>query len=275
MKQFWPNRVAAFALPIVFVGIAGCSHESEKGAAVPTPKPVVFDHQHPGLAKVLAKVSDGFGMVDYGLLKKDPAELEAYLNLVATVPHSQFDGWTRPRRMAFLLNVYNATTLKLLADHHPVLSIKEIGGLRSVWNLKMGRLFGEKISLKFLEDELIRKQFNSPAVHFALVCGSRGCPVLRGEPYTADKLEDQFAEQAREFLRDPKKNYVDLASKTVFLSPVFSWFREDFGKTDAEVIALVAQHFEATERKALAKGGFTIKYTQFDWGVNQSPPSEK
>ena len=105
--------------------------------------------------------------------------------------------------------------------------------------------------------------------------GSRGCPLLRREPYTADRLEDQFAEQAREFLRDPKKNYVDLESKTVFLSPVFSWFREDFGKTNAEVIALVAKHFEAPERKILAKGGFTIKCTQFDWGVNQSPPSEK
>ena len=148
MKQFWPNRVAAFALLIVFVVIAGCSHKSEKGAAVPTPKSVGFDHQHPGLAKVLAKVGGRFGMVDYGLLKKDPAELEAYLDLVATVPHSQFDGWTRPRRMAFLLNVYNATTLKLLADHHPVLSIEEIGGLWSVWDLKVVRLFGKKISLK-------------------------------------------------------------------------------------------------------------------------------
>ena len=150
MKKFWPNRVAAFALLIVFVVIAGCSHTPEKGAAVPTPKPEGFDHQHPGLANVLAKVSDGFGMVDYGVLKKDPAELEAYLNLVATVPHSQFGGWTRPRRMAFLLNAYNATTLQLLADNHPVVSIKEIGGVRSVWHLKAARLFGGKISLKFL-----------------------------------------------------------------------------------------------------------------------------
>jgi hypothetical protein len=275
VKQFRPKRVAAFALIIVFVVIVGCSYESEKGAAVTTPKPVVFDHQHLGLAKVLTKVSDRFGMVDYGLLKNDPAELEAYLNLVATVPHSQFDGWTRPRRMAFLLNVYNATTLKLLAGHHPVVSIKEIGGLRSVWHLKVARLFGEKISLKFLEDELIRKQFKSPAVHFALVCGSRGCPLLRSEPYTADKLEVQFTEQAREFLHDPIKNYVDLESKTVFLSPIFSWFEDDFGKTDAEVIALVARHFKAFESEALTKGGFTIKYTQFDWRVNQSPPSEK
>ena len=56
--------------------------------------------------------------------------------------------------------------------------------------------------------------------------------------------------------------------KTVFLSPVFFWFREDFGKTDVEVIAMVAEHFKAPERAALAKGGFRIQYTEFDWGVN-------
>ena len=42
---------------------------------------------------------------------------------------------------------------------------------------------------------------------------------------------------------------------------------------DAEVITMVARHFKAPERKALAKGGFTIEYTQFDWDVNG--PDEK
>ena len=125
-------------------------------------------------------------MVDYGLLKKDPAELEAYLNLAATVPHSQFDGWKRPRRMAFLLNVYNASTLKLLAEE-PVDSIKDIGGVRSVWKLKTVRLFGKKFSLHDVEHTMIRGQFDSPAVHFALVCGSRSCRCCRRARLRAKK----------------------------------------------------------------------------------------
>ena len=107
-------------------------------------------------------------------------------------------------------------------------------------------------------------------MHFALVCGSRSCPPLRKNPYTAEKLEDQFADQAQRFLRDSKKNYVHLDSKTIFLSPVFSWFREDFGKTETEIIALVTGHFDMAEQEVLLKGGFKIDYIKFDWGVNQS-----
>ena len=39
---------------------------------------------------------------------------------------------------------------------------------------------------------------------------------------------------------------------------------------DAEIIALVVEHFEIAEQEALLKGGFKIDYTKFDWGVNQS-----
>ena len=262
--------IAPYVLVIVASIKTGCRHEAEKEPAVPIVQLVDFHHQHPDLGKVLKKVIDGFGMVNYEALKKDQSALESYLQLTASVPRKQFDGWTRPQRMAFLLNVYNASTLKLMADNFPVKSIKDIGGVRRVWNLKVVRLFGEKYTLGHLENVLIRKQFKSPSVHFALVCGSRSCPPLRKEPYTAEILEDQFADQAHIFLRDSKKNYVNMDSKTIFLSPIFSWFREDFGKTDTEIIAQVAEHFEIAEQEALLKGGFKIDYTKFDWGVNQS-----
>ena len=262
--------IASYVLVIAASIKIGCRHEAERETAVPVAKSVDFHHQHPGLGKVLWKVSDGFGMVDYEALKKDQSALESYLKLTASVPRAQFDGWTRPQRMAFLINLYNASTIKLMADNFPVKSIKDTGGVRRVWNLKVVRLFGEKYTLGHLENVLIRKQFKSPSVHFTLVCGSRSCPPLRKEPYTAEILEDQFADQAHIFLRDSKKNYVNMDSKTIFLSPIFSWFREDFGKTDTEIIAQVAEHFEIAEQEALLKGGFKIDYTKFDWGVNQS-----
>ena len=199
----------------------GCGHDSERESAVPATKWVGFHHHHPGLSKVLGRVTDGFGMVDYETLKKDQYDLENYLELSASVPRSQFDVWTRSQRMDFLLNVYNASTPKLMADNYPVKSIKDIGGVRRVWNLKIVRLFGAKYSLNHLENIMIRKHFKSPSVHFALVCGSRSCPPLRGEAYRPKKLEDQFSDQAQVFLKDSKKNYVDLGTKTIFLSPVF------------------------------------------------------
>ena len=264
------KSIALYVLAIAALMHFGCRHESERKPVVPAAKTVEFDHQHLGLGKVLEKVGDGFGMVHYEELKKVEAGLEVYLNLTASVPRVQFDDWTRPQKMAFLINVYNATTLKLVADNYPVESVKDIGGARRVWNLKVVRMFDGKFSLGHLEHEMIRKQFKSPSLHFVLVCGSRGCPPLRKEPYTAGKLEAQFYEQAQVFLRDRNKNYIDLESKTVFLSPIFEWFREDFGKTDGEIISLVAEYFETPERESLLRGGFKINYTKFDWGLNQS-----
>lgn len=254
--------------------LVACRHEAEKEPPVPASKPVVFDHAHPGLAPVLAKVSDGFGRVDYGYLHKHPEALQAYLDHAASVPEEQFSGWSKAKRMAFLLNVYNASTLKLMADHYPVQSIKDIRAVPPVWDLEIVRLFGGKYSLGQVEHELLRNQFKSPSIHFALVCGSRGCPPLRREPYTAERLEQQFAEQARAFLGSKEKNYVDVDGKQLFLSPIFKWFREDFGKSDAEIIEFVAEHFPENERLALREGGFAINYTSFDWAAN-GVPAEK
>ena len=81
-------------------------------------------------------MTDGFGVVDYETLHRAPQPLDDYLNHAARV--RVLNSMAGPSlSMAFLLNVYNAATLKLMADHYPIASIKMIGGVRSVWNLKV------------------------------------------------------------------------------------------------------------------------------------------
>lgn len=249
--------------------LAGCSHEAEQKPAVPVAS-ADFDHNHTALHNVLNGVVD-FGMVDYGLLLRRRDALEEYLVTAARVPRAQFDKWPRAARMAFLLNVYNAATLKLLADHHPVKSIKDISTLPPVWSLKVVRLFGGKYSLGDLEHEMIRRQFKSPQVHFALVCGASSCPPLRAEPYTAERLDAQFAEQARAFLSDTNKNRIDLKAKVITLSPIFKWYAEDFGRTETDLLRFIAPHFSEAARKTLEAGGFRIEYSDYDWSLNQQP----
>lgn len=43
----------------------------------------------------------------------------------------EFKGWSSDQRLAFLINLYNAATLRLVTDHYPVKSIKDIGGFFS------------------------------------------------------------------------------------------------------------------------------------------------
>ncbi len=264
------NPVASTALLLALLLIQGCG---EKPTSTATPA-VPFDPQQQAFARVLkAVVRDG--QVDYPELRRQRADLAAVLDAAAGVEREAFAAWPPDQQLPFLLNVYNAEILALLADHPEAKSIKDLGGLRPVWNLPHVRLFGKKWSLDELEHELIRKQFKNPGVHFALVCGAKGCPPLRSEPYSAAELEKQFQEQARRFLGDTLKNRVDVKSRMVHLSPLFKWYREDFGKSDAELLEFVARHLPPELAAELGKGGFTIEYTEYDWSVNQAAPAPR
>ena len=90
-------------------------------------------------------------------------------------------------------------------------------------------MFWGKHSLDDLEHGVIRKQFKSLQIHFALVCGARGCPPLCAEFYTAVRLEIQFTEQSRTFFSDAHKNRIDHDAKSVRLSPIFKRYTEVLG----------------------------------------------
>ena len=253
------------------LAFVSCSHDVEN---VPPGREVyesmVFDHNHTALSNVLKEVVD-FGLVDYVQLKQRSDALQDYLETVARVPRAKFAKWPKAERLAFLLNIYNAATLKLLADHYPVESIKDISRFPSVWKIKIVSLFGEKHSLDDLEHKMIRKQFKSPQIHFALVCGAQSCPQLRDEPYTATRLEVQFAEQAVSFFGDTNKNRVDPDAKVVHLSPIFKWYAEDFGRTEKDLLRFVAPYLPVKFKKDLLNGEFKIDYTDYDWSINHSP----
>ncbi len=257
---------------VIFVlALFGCSREAREVLRVPVaPQPVEYDHNPTMLGNVLEGVVD-FGLVDYDQLRRRRNVVERYLLASARVSRLQFDQWQKAQRMAFLLNIYNATTLKLLADHYPLKSIKDISTLPPVWKIKVVRLFGRKYSLDDLEHGMIRKQFKSPQIHFALVCGARSCPPLRAEPYTAGRLEAQFSEQARTFLHDSGKNRVDLDGKILHLSSIFKWYAEDFGQTEADLVRFIAPYLSVEDRVALEDGGFQIEYAEYDWTLNRQP----
>lgn len=227
-----------------------------------------FDHTHSRLAKVLsAQVTNG--AVDYAALKSSPAELRSYLNETAAVKEDEFKKWAQPQQVAFLLNLYNAATLQLVADHYPVASIKKIGGLfGSPWKQEVVRLWGRTITLAELEHGLLRARYTEPRIHFALVCAAKSCPPLRAEPYLPEKLDVQLTDQAKRFFAQPEKNRVEVATKTLWLSPIFKWFADDFSKDGRTLPEFVAPFFTEADAKSLRSGNFKVKFSDYDWSLN-------
>jgi hypothetical protein len=152
------------------------------------------DHTHAAFTTILAKHVKG-ELVDYASIKKNPDPLIAYLDTLAAVPESAFNKWDRKQQMAFLINLYNAATLKLVIDHYPIKSIKDIGGMKGPWKQEVVRLFGRFKTLDHVEHDLLRPIYQDPRVHFAVNCASIGCPALRAEAFQAARLDAQLDEQ--------------------------------------------------------------------------------
>jgi len=254
------------------LAVSGAARPIALAAAAGAPSCAAFDHEHQAWTRPLTQfVKDGW--VDYGTLQRQarPA-LSAYLDVLSAVSRTCYAGWTREQRLAFWINTYNAYAVELILEHYPVRSIRAIGWLPgSAFRTKfipMKDLAGGDLSLDDVEHEHLRKEFGEPRIHFAIVCASVSCPPLRSEAYRAGDLERQLDDQARRFLADPTKNRFDRKSRTLHLSPIFKWFREDFEQAAGSLPAFVARHVDPATAAALREPGVRIEFLDYDWSLN-------
>ncbi len=210
------------------------------------------------------------GLVDYDAFQRDP-RFTAYL---AQLSRTQTATLSRNEQLAFWINVYNAYTIELLNSRKERRSIRRINKvlgvtLKSPWAEPIVHADGRTLTLDDVEHEIIRKQFKDPRIHVALVCAALGCPPLRSEAFTADRLDAQLDDQARRFLAQTAKNRVDVQSGTVYGSPIFTWYRDDFGGSLSGVGAFWAKYLPAGPAHDLLRSGkFRWVDTAYDWAIN-------
>lgn len=223
------------------------------------------------------------GLVDYDAFAGSPA-FEDYLS---TLDEIDVASLSRDDELALWINAYNAYTIALVNKHDERESIRNINRLLGViaakgpWTQPIARVGGAVYTLDEIEHDVIRSEFDEPRIHFALVCAAIGCPPLRREAYTGNRLDDQLDDQTRRFLlHSPEKNRVDVSSRTVYLSKIFDWYGDDFlgGTVDrpadrpAHLGDYLARYFPpGPERELLLGGSFEIAYTDYDWSLNAVP----
>jgi hypothetical protein len=231
------------------------------------------------------------GMVNYAGLKAHNEKLDAFLKSIANLDHKTYGGWKDTERIAFWLNAYNACTLKAIIDHYPIKSsfltslhypknsIRQISG---VWDDLKFTIMGRPMVLDGIEHNVLRTNYHEPRIHMALVCAAMGCPPLRNEPYTSERLSAQFDDQARRFLSNPAKFRIDRDAGRVYLSSIFKWFGDDFipkyavedsygnhSKKERATLHFVAGYLEKKDADYLASGNYDVKYLDYDWSLNE------
>ncbi|MFO1327261.1 MAG: DUF547 domain-containing protein [Rubrivivax sp.] len=218
--------------------------------------------------------------VRYAGLAADRAALKAYLDSLSAVGTASFDGWSKPQQMAFLINAYNAFTVELILTRYPKLeSIKDLGSLfSSPWKPRWIPLLGDKLSLDDIEHGRlrVRGRYDDPRIHFAVNCASIGCPMLREEAYTGERLEQQLDEQARRFMADRTRNRY--ANGRLEVSKIFDWYGEDFRlghQGIASLPAFLARHADAladapSERERIRAQKADVSFLDYDWKLNDA-----
>jgi hypothetical protein len=214
--------------------------------------------------------------VDYAAFKSERAELKKVLDGFSALPRSEFDAWSKPQQMAFLINAYNAFTVELILTQYPELkSIKDLGSfVQSPWKKKFFKLLGEERYLDWIEHEQLRPNYADPRVHAAVNCASIGCPALRNEAFTVGRLEAQLDDGMLRFMGDRTRNRVKDGKLEV--SSIFKWFREDFEKGHQgfnkveDVFAKYAAQLsdDPAEQGKLRARMLAVNHLDYDWSLN-------
>lgn len=243
------------------------------------------------LTQVLAYVS-AQGLVDYAGLKRERAVLDRFSRSLADFPPDVLRSLDSESRIAFWINAYNGLTIQAIVDHYPIKSsfltslvyprnsIRQIPG---VWDHLGFAVAGRRLTLDQIEHEILRKDFDEPGIHLALVCAAMSCPRLRPEPYVGERLAEQLADQARAFVADPSKFRIDRDAQTVYVSKIFEWFGADFvsryqtrefGRRSEEERAFLnylAGSLSPEEAAYLRQGDYRVRYLDYDWTLNEQP----
>lgn len=229
---------------------------------------VPADIDHTVYNRLLQTYVDDKGLVDYAAWKESAEDfraLETYLKQFAPAPETPAAG---DGRIASLLNAYNAFTLKMILDHYPVESIRLLDSPFDGTRFTLG---GEKVSVDMIEHDILRPLIGWK-VHSVVVCAARSCPPLLNRAYTADTWEEQMRERYRTWLAREDLNSYDpdhgwRNRGRVEISKIFDWYAEDF--TDGNTVEAVLGRFGPENvRDFLKKGGYSVDYKSYQWGLN-------
>lgn len=229
--------------------------------------------------------------VQYGPLRRQ-AGLAKWIAACNLLPHLDMAQLNASEKAALVINVYNGLTIHALVQHRrKVSSVLEISGF---WGSFAYNIGGLVYTLDELEHGILRGNAGhpiaargastfdgddprshhvmalDPRIHFALVCGAKGCPQLRA--YQSATLDADLSTQAAEYLKEkvtaePKRNML-------VLPKLAQWYSVDFGSDQQEVVALLTSYAEGETRSAMEAvaadaASLQLAYGSYNWDINK------
>lgn len=215
-------------------------------------KPEKFNHDlFDGLLSIHVSKT---GVVNYAGFKKDEGKLDSYLSLLERTNIEK--DWSNNKKLAFWINLYNASTIKLILQNYPLNSIMKLDGGK-VWDREWVKQNGKTYSLNHIEHEIIRPRFMDSRIHFAVNCAAKSCPPIWNNAWTEQNISRSLDQVTRSFINN--SNYNIVSSEKAVLSKIFKWYATDFG----DLIEYINKY-----SKVKISNKTNIEYQEYDWDLN-------
>jgi len=216
------------------------------------------------------------GRVDYRAWQQEAA-FEGWLARVAAFDPTALT--SEEERLAFWMNAYNAFVVASVLKRYPLRSIlPTFAGVPNwiafawfFWR-PAHRVGNRRYSLSHIEHQILRRDWGDPRVHFAIVCASVGCPLLRAEAYDPDRVRQQLDADAARFLNNPDKVRYDATTDTLYASKILNWYREDFLREARSLPEYVSRYRHAHPSETLTPAT-RVEYLDYDWSLNDRAAS--
>lgn len=245
---------------------------------------------HDSFERLLRRFTDSRGRLDYSAWRLDAESrrcLRLYLGAVATWSPDNAPARfaSKEDELAYWMYAYNALVIDQVLERWPLGSVTDVKapfevvrGLGFFYNLKF-IVGGKRMSLYEIEHKKVIQRAADPRVHFVLNCGSAGCPAMRPELPTGERLEPFLQRAADDFLSDRRQVEVDHDRRQIVLSKIFDWYRADFvaharrreANSDADLYAYLLLKAPSERRQELRLArDYSLRFRDHDWSINQS-----
>lgn len=221
---------------------------------------------------LLHQYVDSQGQVDYRAWKSHHSQ--TLTHWLAALERLDLDpNPTHEQQLALWINLYNAFTVSTILERYPIASIRpSVFGIPNwlafLWffQRRVYRVAHQTYSLAQIENQILRDRLQEPYIHFAIVCASIGCPLLRSEAYTPEKVTQQLEQDAVRFINNPNKVHYDAQTGILYCSKIFKWYQQDF----LAVSPSIPDYIRSFLQPNLPLSASTpITYLYYDWSLNQ------
>lgn len=226
----------------------------------------------------LSRYVDDRGRVDYRSWKAERIQpFRTWIHSLAQIslppePSTQVALW---------INLYNALTIYQVLHRYPIASIRpQVLGMPNwlsflrFFKRPVAQIGGGVYSLDQIEHGVLRGQFKEYRVHFALVCASLGCPLLRNQAYRPEQIESQLDDDISRFVLNPDKVRYDPEADVLYCSQLFKWYRQDFLRVADSIQEFISTYLPVQDQQYTQVTSQTsISYLPYDWSLNQRTSS--